>query len=331
MRRREFLLLITVSAIATATQTARAQRNVSRIPRVGVLWHAANEEEEAVYLAAVRRGLSDFDYVEGRSIVLENRYPAENPERFNSLAAELAASKVDILVAITRPAALAAQRATTTIPIVFVAIPDPVGSKLVASLGHPGGNITGLSNFALDLTAKRLEHLKELVPGVSRVALLVNPNDRDSARRYIEEAQGAAAKLRVELHSFEVRARADLAAAFSGMRDKQINGIVVTQDGLFFAARKDVADLALTHRLPLTVYSRETVEAGAFASYGPSNLSIFRRSGFYIDKILKGTKPADLPVEQPTKFEFIVNLKTAKALGLDVPLHLQQRADEVIE
>ena len=178
MRRREFVLLITAAAILP--QVARAQRNVNRIPRVGVLWHAANEEEEAVYLGAVRAGLSDFGYVEGKNIILENRYPAENPERFIILAAELAALKVDILVAITRPAALAAQRATTTIPIVFVAIPDPIGSKLVASLARPGRNITGLSNFALDLTAKRVEHLKELVPSVSKVALLVNPNDKDS-------------------------------------------------------------------------------------------------------------------------------------------------------
>jgi len=312
-------------------QVAWAQRKANPVPRIGVLWHAANEEEEAVYLAAVRRGLSDFDYVEGKNIILENRFPAEVPERFISLAAELAALKVDVLVAITRPAALAAQRAIATIPIVFVAIPDPIGSKLVASLARPGGNITGLSNFALDLTAKRVEHLKELVPSVSKVALLVNPNDKDGARRYIEEAQAAADKLQVALFPLEVRAPGDLAPAFSKMRDNQINGVVVTQDGLFFATRKDVADLALTHRLPLTVYSRETVEAGALASYGPSNLNIFRRSGFYIDKILKGTKPADLPVEQPTKFEFIVNLKTAKALGLNVPLHLQQRADEVIE
>ena len=329
MKRREFGLLIT--SIALSPQVASAQRNINRIPSIGVLWHAASEDEEAVYLEAVRRGLSDFGYVEGRNITVENRYPAENPERFISLAAELAALKVDVLVAITRPAALAAQRATTTIPIVFVAIADPVGSKLVTSLARPGGNITGLSNFALDLTAKRLEYLKELVPSVSKVALLVNPNDKDSARRYVEEAQTAAAKLRVALHPFEVRTPQDLAPAFSRMRDNQINGVVVTQDGLFFATRKDVADLALAHRLPLTVYSRETVEAGAFASYGPSNLNIFRRSGFYIDKILKGTKPADLPVEQPTKFEFILNLKTANVLGLNVPLHLQQRADEVIE
>jgi ABC-type uncharacterized transport system substrate-binding protein len=166
---------------------------------------------------------------------------------------------------------------------------------------------------------------------VSKVALLVNPNDRDSARRYIDEAQRAAEKLQLALHPFEVRAPADLALAFSKMRDNQINGVVVSQDGLFFVTRKDIADLALTHRLPLAVYSRETVEAGALASYGPSNYGIFRRSGFYIDKILKGTKPADLPVEQPTKFEFIINLKTAKALDLAVPPALLARADEMIE
>ncbi|MBR1157433.1 ABC transporter substrate-binding protein [Bradyrhizobium sp. JYMT SZCCT0428] len=329
MKRRDFLLLIT--AVTIPPQMVRAQSSVNRVPRIGMLWHAANEEEEAVYLGAARRGLNDFGYVEGKNIILENRYPAENPDRFQSLAAELVALKVDILVAITRPAALAAQRATTTIPIIFVAIPDPVGSKLVASLARPGGNLTGLSNFALDLTAKRVEHLKEIVPSVSKVALLVNPNDKDGARRYIEEAQAAADRLQVALSAFEVRGPGDLESAFSKMQESKINGVVVTQDGLFFAARQEVASLALAHRLPLAVYSRETVEAGALASYGPSNLSIFRRSGYYIDKILKGAKPADLPVEQPTKFEFIVNLKTAKALDLDVPLHVQQRADEVIQ
>jgi putative ABC transport system substrate-binding protein len=174
-------------------------------------------------------------------------------------------------------------------------------------------------------------HLKELVPGVSKVALLVNPNDKDNARRNIEEAQSAADKLQLALHPVEIRAAGDLAPAFSKMREDRINGVVVTQDGLFFATRKDIADLALDHRLPLAVYSRETVEAGALASYGPSNLSIFRRSGYYIDKILKGTKPADLPVEQPTKFEFIINLKTAKALDLVVPPTVLALADEAIE
>jgi putative tryptophan/tyrosine transport system substrate-binding protein len=330
MRRREFIATLVGAATAAIPLAARGQ-TTAKMPKIGVLWHAATEEEEAVYLAAVRRGLSDFGYFEGKNIVLENRYPAEVPERFISLAADLATLKVDVLVAINRIAALAAQRATSTIPIVFVAIPDPVGSKLVASLARPGGNITGLSNFAHDLTSKRVEHLKEFVPSVSKVALLVNPNDKDSARRNIEEAQSAADKLGLALHPVEIRAAGDLAPAFSKMREDRINGVVVAQDGLFFATRKDIADLALAHHLPLAVYSRETVEAGALASYGPSNLNIFRRSGYYIDKILKGTKPLDLPVEQPTKFEFIINLKTAKALGLAVPPTLLSNADDVIE
>ena len=325
MRRRELIALL---ALTVATRHVSAQTSP---PRVGILWHAANEEEEAIYLEAVRRGLSDFGYVEGTNIILENRFPAEIPERFISLAAELAAIKVDILVAINRIAALAAQRATTTIPIVFVAIPDPVGANLVASLARPGGNITGLSNFATDLTGKRLEFLKEVVPSVSNVALLVNPNDKDASRVYIEEAQRAAKKLDITLHPNEVRAPSDLEPAFSRMRDNQVDGIVVSQDGLFYANRKNIADLALNHRLPAAVYSRETVDAGALVSYGPSNYAIFRRSGYYIDKILKGVKPSDLPVEQPAKFEFIVNLKTAKTLGLEVSSTLLARADEVIE
>jgi putative ABC transport system substrate-binding protein len=298
---------------------------------VGLLWHAGSAEEEAVYLDAVRQGLSDHGYVEGQNVTLENRFPAEIPERFVSLAAELAALNVNVLVAINRIAALAAQRATTTIPIVFVAVPDPVGSKLVASLAHPGGNITGLTNFAYDLTAKRVEFLKAVVPTVSHVALLVNPNDRDSAKTYIEESYAAANKLGLILQPVEVRTPSDLLSAFSKTIDDQVDGVVVSQDGLFYAARKVIADLALARKLPLAVYSRETVDAGALLSYGPSNYRIFRASGAYIDKILKGAKPVDLPVEQPTKFEFIVNLKTAKALGLDLSPILLSRADEVIE
>jgi putative tryptophan/tyrosine transport system substrate-binding protein len=299
--------------------------------RIGVLWHAANEEEEAIYLGAVRRGLSDLGYFEGKNITLENRFPAEIPERFVRLAAELAELNVNVLVAINRLAALAAQRATKTIPIVFVAVPDPVGSQLVASLAHPGGNITGLSNFAHDLTAKRIEFLKAVIPSVSNVALLINPNDKGSSQRYIEEAQNAATKLELNVRPVEIRAPGDLVQAFSKMQSDRVDGVAVSQDGLFFQTRKEIADLAMTHRLPTIVYSRETLEAGALASYGPSNYEIFRRSGYYIDKMLKGTKPEDFPVEQPTKFEFIINLKTANLLDLQIPFSLLIRADEVIE
>jgi putative ABC transport system substrate-binding protein len=329
MKRRELITLLGGAAV-TWPLAARAQQS-GKSWRVGVLWHEASAEEAAIYLGAVRQGLRDFGYVEGQNITLENRFAGEIPERFTNLAAELAALNVNVLVAINRIAALAAQHATTTIPIVFVAVPDPVGSKLVASLARPGGNITGLSNFAHDLTAKRVELLKAMVSNVKRVALLVNPNDRDSARNYVAESQAAADKLDLILQPVEIRTSSDLLPAFSKMSDDQIDGVVEAQDGLFFSRRKDIADLALAGKLPLVVYSRETVQAGALASYGPNNYGIFRRAGFYIDKILKGEKPADLPVEQPTKFEFIINLKTAKALGLEISPMLLARADEVIE
>jgi len=297
-----------------------------------VLWHAANEEEEAVYLGALRQGLRDVGLIEGQNIILENRFPAEVPERFVSLAAELADySKVDVLVAINRTAALASQRATKTIPVVFVAVPDPVGSKLVASLARPGGNITGLSNMAVDLTAKRFEFMMLVVPGISRIALLLNGNDKLGARQYLEECQAAAERLNAIVHPVEVFGPRDLDPAFAAMARDRVDGMVVTQDGLFFVTRQDLAYLALAHRLPSIVYSRETVEAGALASYGPDNSGIFRRAGVYVDRILKGEKPSDLAVEQPSKFQLIVNLKTARALNLTIPPTLLARADEVIE
>jgi putative ABC transport system substrate-binding protein len=327
MRRREFIALVS-GAAATWSRFAGAQQNT---PRVVILWHGGSEQEEAIYLRAVRQGLSDFGYAEGKNVILENRFPAEVPERFISLATDLAAQKVDVLVAINRAAALAAQRATATIPIVFVAVPDPVGSKLVTSLAHPGGNITGLSNFAHDLTGKRLEHLKDLVPTVSRVGLLVNPGDKASSQIYIGEARRAANKLDLRLDPIEVTARSELAQAFEKMHDQHVDGVVVAQDGLFYVSRNDIADLALAHRLPTAVYSRETLEAGALVSYGPDNNGIFRRSGYYIDKIIKGASPAELPVEEPTKFEFIINRKTAKALGIAVPQTMLFAADDFVE
>ena len=308
-----------------------AQQATGKIPRIGVLWHGANEEEEAVYLAALRQGLRDFGYIEGHNIQLENRFPAEEPERFSSLAFELVELKVDVFVAINRHAALAAQRATKTIPIVFVAVPNVVSIKLVNSMARPGANITGLSNMALDLTAKRLELLKLLVPSLQRVALLVNGNDKDGSRQYIEESQVAAQRLKLSLQPVEIGSSLDLAPAFKKMSEDQVEGVVVIQDGLFFVTRRAIASLALALRLPTIVYSRETVEAGALASYGPSNRDIFRRTGYFVDRILKGANPATLPVEQPTKFEFIVNLKAAKALGIEVPPTLLAQADEVLE
>jgi putative ABC transport system substrate-binding protein len=327
LKRREFIALL--GGAATFPLAARAQQ--ARLWRIGVLWHAANAEEEAVYLGALREGLADLGYVEGRNIVLENRFPAEQWERFISLAVELVQLKPDILVAMSRPAAIAAQRATTTIPIVFTAVPDPVGDKLVESLARPGGNITGLSNMAFDLSAKRIELLKDMVAGLSRVALLVNAGDAQGARRYLKESQAAAEPLGITIEPVEVRKLGEIPRAFSTIDQLNVNGLVGTADSLFTVERYNIIKLAIERRLPTMMHSMETAQAGALMSYAPSYVMISRRTATYVDKILKGAKPADLPVEQPTKFELVINLKTAKAIGLKVPPALFARADEVLE
>jgi len=328
VKRREFITLL--GAAAAWPLPARSQET-RKTPRIGVLWHAASAEEEAVYLGALREGLADLGYVEGRNIVLENRFPAEKWERFISLAAELVQLKPDLLVAVSRPAAIAAQRATSTIPIVFSVVPDPVGDKLVETLARPGGNITGLSNMALDLSAKRIELLKEMVDGLSRVALLVNAGDPEGARRYIRESQAAANPLGIAIEPVEVRGLGEIPNAFSRIDQLNVNGLVGTADSIFTVERRNIIQLAIERRLPMMMHSRETAQAGAFMSYAPSYVLMLRRTATYVDKILKGAKPADLPVEQPTKFELVINLKTANALGLTVPPTLLVRADEVIE
>ena len=329
MLRRDFIAVL--GSAAAWPLAARAQQSTGKIPRVGVLWHAGSAEEEAIYLGALLEGLKDLGYVDGKTIALENRFPNETPERFVSLAAELAALKPDVLVAVTRPAAIAAQRATTTIPTVFIVVPDPVGMKLVNSLARPGGNITGLTHIAVELSAKRLAFFKDAFPNASRAALLVNANDQQGMRRYIDESQVAAVALGMTIHPVEVRSLEDFEAAFDKIVADRLDGVAVPADGLFYQGRVRLAQSALQRRLSLVVYSRETLEAGALMSYGADLRAIFRRAGVYVDKILKGERPADLPVEQPTKFEFLINLKTAKALGLTILPSLLARADEVIE
>ena len=330
MRRREFITVLAVGAVAWPF-AARAQQQRGKIPRVGVLWHAGSAEEEAVYLAAFTQGFASLGYVGGKTIALEHRFPNEQPERFISMAAELAALNVDIVVAATRLAALAAQRATATIPIVFVVVPDPVGTGLVSSLARPGGNITGLTHIAVELSAKRLALFKEAFPRIARVALLVNPNDPQTMRRYVEETNTAAATLGMDVQPVEVRALGEIEQAYDKVVEARREGVIVGADGLFYQGRAAMAQAALTRRLPLIVYSRETLEAGALMSYGADQREIFRRAAVYVDKILKGEKTAELPVEQPTKFEFLINQKTAKALGLELEPTLLTRADEVIE
>ncbi len=291
------------------------------------MWHAGNEQEEAVYLAALRQGFTEIGYVEGKHFVLENRFAAEQYERFNTLAAELVKANVDILVAVTPVAARAAQRATTTIPVVFVVVPDPVALKFVDSLARPGGNITGLSNVTVDLSGKRLEFFKEAVPELSQVALLSNPHYQ-LTQRILDDYRAAARSLGLLVQELQASAPDAIEHAIAAV--VKPSGLVLINDAMLFNERKHIAELALAHGLPSLSRVAEITDAGLLMSYGPSNLLQFRRVATYVDKILKGAKPADLPVEQPTQFELVINSETAKALGLNIPVSLLARADRVI-
>ena len=326
IRRREFI--ITLGGAAAWQFAARAQQG-GRIPRIGFLWHAGSREEESMNFEAVIEGLAKLGYVEGRNIILEHRFPNEEPERFRTMAAELVALNVDVLM-VTATGAPYLRDATTKIPIVFVAVPDPVSMRLVQSLARPGGNMTGLSNFGEELAAKRLQLLKELVPGLSRVALLVN-RDLLSKGFYIEGSRMAADKLGLAVQVFELTSVEDLEPTFDAMVQAGMQAVTLAQGGFAFSRRATVAKLALARRLALCAYSKTTFDAGALMAYGPNVLDAFRRMAVYVDKILKGAQPSELPVEQPTSFELFINLRVAKTLGLDVPVHLQQIADEVIE
>lgn len=275
--------------------------------------------------------MTELGYSEGRNIVLVNTYAGEQYERFASNAADLVARKVDVLVAVTRPAALAAQRATKSIPIVAVVIPDPVASGLVESLARPGGNITGLSNMGVDLTAKRIEIMNEAVGGMQRAVLLVNPGDSDLARKFVEDSRVVASHLRIDVQVIEIRTPDDVEPAFQKIEPSGLTGIIVNNDPMLLNERYRLAQLALTRRMPMMTFMGPMVRAGAFISYGPNIPAIFRRSARLVDRILKGATPAELPFEQPTDYELVINLRTAEALGISVPPTVLARADEVIE
>jgi putative tryptophan/tyrosine transport system substrate-binding protein len=327
MRRREFITLLG-SIPATWPRAARAE-GPSRIPKIGVLWHAANIEEETPYYQSLIEGFRNLGYVEGRNIALEHRFPNEVPEVFDRMAAELVSLKCDVLVG-AGAAGRHLKTATKTIPIVFMFIPDPVGAGLVENFARPGANVTGMSNFSVQLSAKRLQYLKEIVPAVTRVGLLINPNIKIS-NLYVQEATEAAIKLGIDTQAFEVRSLSDFEPAFDAMVRAGMQGVVANGESLIFQARKVIADLALARNLPSCGYVRELLEAGGLISYGVDQRAMARRAAVYVDRILKGDKSADLPVEQPTRFELLINLKTAKVLGVIVPPTLIAHADEVIE
>jgi len=328
MERRTFLGMMAGSLLA-APLAAEAQP-VATVPRIGYL--ALNPTANPHLHEAFRQGLRDLGYVEGRNVVIESRDAEGKPERLPALAAELVALKVDVLVAQPTVAALAAKQATRTLPIVFP-VADPVSSGLVTSLARPGGNLTGLSILAPEMVGKGLELLKQAVPGVSRVAVLWDPGafPERTAKDMRKEVKVAARALGVRLQFIEARGPDDFDRAFSEMTRARAGALTVLGGSMLFSERKRLVDLAAKNRLPAVYPWREGVDAGGLMAYGPNVADLFRRAATYVDKILKGAKPGDLPIEQPTKFELVINLKTAKALGLTIPRSLLQRADQVIE
>jgi putative ABC transport system substrate-binding protein len=327
-RRTLGFLVILALGLLVAPLTAEA-RPPTHVHRIGALSNFGPTPGQDPFVGPFLEGMRALGYVEGQNLVLEYRAAAGQHERFPDLAAELVRLQVEVIVAQATPAALAAKDATTTIPIVMVGVGDPVGSGLVASLARPGGNITGLSLLAPDLVGKQLEFLKDVRPTVSRVALLWNPANPSHAL-LVRAADVAAQALGVQLHLLEARGPDAFDRAFAAMTCAHADALLVLGDPMFSQHRRRLAELAATSRLPTMYTFREYVEAGGLMSYGASPPDGWRRGATYVDKILKGAKPADLPVEQPMKFELVINLKTAQALGLTIPPTLLFQADEVI-
>jgi putative ABC transport system substrate-binding protein len=294
LRRRDFITLLG-GTVAVWPVLARAQ-SARNIPHIGILWHAANAQQEEPYFSAIIDGLRDVGYVDGSTVVLEHRFPNEKPDQFRKMAAELVALQPDVLVGIGANASPFLKQATNSIPIVFVIVPDPVGSKLVESLARPGGNATGLSTIAPELTGKRLELIKQTNPEVTGIALLVNPDARIS-RLYIEEAQAAGESLGLRIEVVEAGSLDLLPEAFKAAADKGVKGMMINQEGLFFVGRGQIAQLALERRLATCVWSSDTLKAGALLSYGPNLVAICRQTGVLVRKIITGEKPADIPVD----------------------------------
>jgi len=328
MKRRQFITLIGGAAV-TWPLAARAQQSSNKIPVVGVLWHAGSAEEEDVYLSVLVKAFHDLGYVEGKNIRLEHRFPAENPDRFRTLARELVDLKPDAIIAVTTLGTVELKRATSAIPIVFVLGQDPVRDGFVETLGHPGRNATGLSLMTIDLSGKRLEILKQAVPNLSHVALLIDPTVR-SKENAIKTHQVAAQALGLSLRSVEIGAADDVEPAFAKMVQDGVNGVTFSSGLLLFNLRASIGPVLLSHKLPAVSHVAEWVPYGLLCSYRQDFPDFFRRVAGYVDKILKGAKPADLPVEQPTKFKLVLNLKTANALGITFPQSLILSADEMI-
>jgi putative ABC transport system substrate-binding protein len=299
------------------------------VPRVGYLFSFTRAEGEHLW-EACRQGLRDLGYVEGQNIILEPRLAEGHNERLQNLATELVQLKVDVIVAAATPASRAVKAATSTIPIVFVAVGDPVKAGLVTSLARPGGNVTGLSLLTADLSGKRLSLLMETVRKVSRVAILMNPDNPISAV-FFEETKLAARRFGVDLQPLDARSPKEIEQAFAIGAGQRVDAIIVFDDPVLWSYRAQIVALAAARKIPAVYGYRDFVDEGGLMSYGPDRPDQYRRTAIYVDKILKGAKPSDLPIEQPTKFELIVNRKTATSLGIELPASVIVGANEVIE
>jgi putative ABC transport system substrate-binding protein len=323
-------VVVLLFTLALASVHLAQAQQPKKVPRVGYVSGTGDLSNPGPYVEALRQGLRDLGYIDGKNILIEYRGAEGKVDRIPSLVAELVQLNVDVLVVVTLSSIRAAKQATKTIPIVMVT-GDPVASGIVDSLARPGGNITGLATLSRDLSAKRLELLTEAVPRLSRVGVLWNA-DESSRDVYFKEYETAARALKVELQSLEVRGpNPDLQGAFQTAAKRRTNGLITITSAALFLQRKRIADLAIRNRLPSMYQGSAWVEDGGLMSYSADDLEAFRRAATYVDKIPKGTKPADLPVEQPTKFELVINLKTAKALGLTIPPVVMMRAEKVIK
>jgi putative ABC transport system substrate-binding protein len=322
------ILVYALAALVLATIHLAGAQQPKKVYRIGILL-VGSPAFYSAWIDVFRQALKELGYMEGKNIAIEYRYAEGKADRLPFLAAELVGLKVDVIVSSSTPSVLAAKQATNTIPIVFVSIADPVASGLVASLARPGGNITGLSIVAVELSGKRLELLKEAVPNIARVAFLWNSANPAQAPQW-REAQAAAQVLGLQLQSLEVRSSNDFDSAFEAALRERAQALVTTPAALLGAHLKRIVEFAAKNRLPAMYGNPQFVDAGGLMSYAPDYTVQYRRASTYVEKLLKGAKPADLPVEQPMKFEFIINLKAAKQIGLTVPPNVLARADKVI-
>jgi len=322
MKRRNFITLLGGAAVWSLD--AHAQQ-ASKVWHMGFIAHQPESFYDALF-----EGLREYGYEEGRNLIVERRYAHGAAERFKEFAAEMVRLNVDIIVVVTTPAALAVMNATKTIPIVHPNAIDPLNTGLISSLAHPGGNLTGGAQLTAEVSAKRLEILKKVVPGLSRAAVLWNSANPALVFSW-KETQAAARVVGVTLHSHEVQGPKDFAAAFAAIAEERPHALFVLQDALAIQQRKEIIDFAIQNRLPSIFSEKGWAKAGGLMSYGENFAAMYRRAAYFVDRIFKGTNPADLPVEQATKFDLVLNLKTAKAIGLAIPDSILALADEVIE